>query len=192
MAPLFCCGSLVDRGWPGRWTDPMTRSLEAELDDVLAGIGFELVSLERGGGRRRPLLRLRVDRPGGRPGHSTVTVDDCAAVSREVRRFLEERSSGEEEWVLEVSSPGVERPLTRPGDYVRFAGESVRLRGFGPLAGGSRQVVGRLVGLEGEPGAETVVVDVDGERITAALSGIAKATLVYEFASQSKKARTED
>jgi ribosome maturation factor RimP len=170
----------------------MTRSLEAELDDVLAGIGFELVSLERGGGRRRPLLRLRVDRPGGRPGHSTVTVDDCAAVSREVRRFLEERSSGEEEWVLEVSSPGVERPLTRPGDYVRFAGESVRLRGFGPLAGGSRQVVGRLVGLEGEPGAETVVVDVDGERITAALSGIAKATLVYEFASQSKKARTED
>lgn len=159
----------------------MARSLEAGLEDLLAGIGFELVSMERGGGRRRPLLRLRVDRPGGRPGHSTVTVDDCAAISRQVRRFLEERSS-EGDWVLEVSSPGVERPLTRPRDYVRFAGETVRLRGFRPLAGGSRQVVGRLVGLEGDTGNEMVVLDVDGQRVTALLSDVAKAILVYELA----------
>jgi len=166
----------------------MARSLEAGLEDLLAGIGFELVSMERGGGRRRPLLRLRVDRPGGEPGHSTVTVDDCAVVSREVRRFLEDRDSGEDDWVLEVSSPGVERPLTRPRDYVRFAGQRVRLRGYGPLAGSSRQVTGRLVGIEGEPGREMVILEVDGKRFEADLSDIAKATLVYEFASQSKKA----
>jgi ribosome maturation factor RimP len=163
----------------------MARSLERELEDFLSGIGFELVAMERGGGRRRPLLRLRVDRPDGRPGHSTITVDDCAAVSKAVRQFLVDRESGEEEWVLEVSSPGVERPLTRAAHYVRFAGQKVRVRGFGPVAGGSRQVVGRLIGLEGEPGNETVVLDVEGERLAIALSEIAKTTLVYEFTGES-------
>lgn len=163
----------------------MARSLERELDEFLSGLGFELVSMEQGGGRRRPLLRLRVDRPDSRPGHSTVTVDDCASVSRAVRPFLEERGSGEQDWVLEVSSPGIERPLTKARDYARFAGENVRLRGYGKLSGGSRQVVGRLVGLEGGAGAELVVLDVAGERVSVALSDIAKASLVYELAGES-------
>ncbi|MDP2471649.1 MAG: ribosome maturation factor RimP [Candidatus Palauibacterales bacterium] len=159
--------------------------LEPELERFLSGMGFELVSAERGGGRRRPLLRLRVDRPDSRPGHSNVTVDDCAEVSRAVSRFLEQRAGGEEDWVLEVSSPGVDRPLTKPRDYVRFAGQTVRLRGFGPLLPGSRQVVGRLVGLEGEPGGEAVVLDVAGEKVTVPLADIAGATLVYDFAGES-------
>jgi ribosome maturation factor RimP len=159
----------------------MARSLERELEEFLSGIGFELVSMEQGGGRRRPLLRLRVDRADSRPGRSAVTIDDCAAASRAVRRYLEERASGEEDWVLEISSPGVERPLTKARDYVRFVGEKVRLRGFSRVSGGSRQVVGRLVGLEGEAGGETVVLEVAGERVTVALSDIAKASLVYEF-----------
>jgi ribosome maturation factor RimP len=163
----------------------MTRSLERELEDFLSGIGFELVAMERGGGRRRPLLRLRVDRPDSRPGHSAVTVDDCSAVSKAVREFLAGRESGEGEWGLEVSSPGVERPLTKAPHYVRFAGEKVRVRGFGPVAGGSRQVVGRLVGLEGEAGKETVVLEVEGERVAVPLSDIAKTTLVYEFTGES-------
>ena len=171
-------GTRAQHGWPYG----MARNLDRDLEEFLSGIGFELVSMERGGGRRRPLLRLRVDRPDSRPGHSTVTVDDCAAVSRAVRQFLEERGSGEEDWVLEVSSPGVERPLTKARDFVRFTGEKVRLRGFNPLSGGSRQVTGRLVGLEGETGGETVVLEVAGERVTVALSDIAKATLVFELA----------
>lgn len=171
-------GMRVLRRWRGR----MAGSLERDLDEFVSGIGFELVSMERGGGRRRPLLRLRVDRPDSRPGQSSVTVDDCAAVSRAVHSFLEERATGEDQWVLEVSSPGVERPLTKARDYARFAGETVRLRGHGPLVGGRRQVVGRLIGLEGEAGRETVVLEIDGERTSVALSGIAKAMLVYEFA----------
>ena len=159
----------------------MAASLERDLEEFVSGIGFELVSMERGGGRRRPLLRLRVDRPDSRPGHSSVSVGDCAEVSRAVSQFLEERASGEDEWVLEVSSPGVERPLTKARDYVRFAGETVRLRGFGRLLGGSRQVVGRLVGLEGDVGREEVLLEVDGERTRIPLSDIAKAALVYEF-----------
>jgi len=160
-------------------------SLERELEEFLSGIGFELVSMEKGGGRRRPLLRLRVDRPDSRPGHSTVTADDCATVSKAVRPFLEERGSGEEDWILEVSSPGVERPLTKRRDYRRFAGEKVRLRGYSPLSGGSRQLVGRLVGLEGEAGEEVVVLEVTGERVDIPLTDIAKATLVYESARES-------
>jgi ribosome maturation factor RimP len=163
----------------------MALSLEQELEDFLSGVGFELVAMERGGGRRRPLLRLRVDRPDSQPGRSTVTVDDCAAVSKAVRQFLVDRAQGEDEWVLEVSSPGVERPLTKAPHYVRFAGQKVRVRGFGPVAGGSRQVTGRLIGLEGQAGNETVVLEVEGERLAIALSDIAKTTLVYEFAGES-------
>ena len=164
----------------------MEQSLEQGLDELLAGIGFELVTVERGGGRRRPLLRLRVDRPDSQPGRSSVTVDDCKAISRAVREYLEQRGSGEQDWGLEVSSPGVERPLTKPRDYARFAGEKVRIRGFGAIAGGSRQVVGLLVGLEAEqPGAEQVVLDVAGERLNVALSEVAKATLVFEFGDES-------
>jgi ribosome maturation factor RimP len=111
-----------------------------------------------------------------------VTVEDCAAVSREVRRYLESQESAVDDWVLEVSSPGVERPLTRPRDFVRFAGENVRIRGFKPLVEGSRQIEGRIVGMEGEAGREVVVLDVKGEPVRAPFADIAKATLVYEFA----------
>ena len=159
----------------------MDASLSRELEEFLSGIGFELVALERGGGRRRPLLRLRVDRPEGRPGHSSVTLDDCAAVSRAVTRFLEERGEGEDEWILEVSSPGIDRPLTKATDYGRFAGQRVRLRGYGPLVGRSRQVVGVLVGFEADAdGDGDVIVDVDGERVSVQLSAISRATLVSD------------
>ena len=111
-------------------------SLERELEEFLSGIGFELVSAERGGGRRRPLLRLRVDRPDGPPGRG-------------------------------------------------FGGRDVGLGGFGPLGGGGRQLVGRIVGLEGEAGEETVVLDAAGERVTVKLADVAKATLVYDFTGES-------
>jgi ribosome maturation factor RimP len=163
----------------------MALSLETELEAFLAGIGFELVTVERGGGRRRPLLRLRVDRPDSRPGRSTVTLDDCAAVSREVRKFLEGRGSGEHEWILEVSSPGIDRPLTMPRDYARFAGERIRLRGHGPLAGGSRTLEGRLIGFEPDgPSGDEVVIDVEGERVVVPLSTVSRATLAVEFADE--------
>lgn len=161
----------------------MVENLEHELDELLAGIGFELVTLERGGGRRRRLLRLRIDRPEGRPGHSTVTAADCAEVSRAVRGYLEERSGAEEDWVLEVSSPGVERPLAKPRDFRRFRGETVRIRTHAPLESGTRQVTGVLIGLREEGVNEPEVeLEIGGERVRIALAAIAKANLAYEFA----------
>src|SRR5690349_19741659 len=82
---------------------------DALLDPIrahLAELGFELVDLRRTGTRNRPIFKVRVDRPGSRPGHG-VTVEDCARISRSLERFLEAEGSAGARYVLEVSSPGI-------------------------------------------------------------------------------------
>lgn len=151
--------------------------LNAAIERIVDSLGFELVSLERGGGRGRPLLRLRIDRPDAAPGRSSITVDHCALVSRAVDEWL----AGEEaDFMLEVSSPGVERPLVRSRDYERFAGQRVRLRGYGPLTERGRDLEGVLVGRTGEEGAQ-VALEVEGERIEVPLTSIARARLVHRW-----------
>lgn len=158
------------------------RALERDIDEFLDGLGFELVALERGGGHRKPLLRLRIDhRFGEAPvSDSGVSVEDCARVTRSLRVWLEERSDVPGDYVLEVSSPGVERPLVRPRDYRRFAGRQVRVKGYGPLVGSRKKLEGELLGLtEDEDGR--VELEVEGEHLSVPLSSIAKATLVYDW-----------
>lgn len=157
----------------------MSDGLEAAIAQTLDQLGYELVVLERGGGRRRPLLRLRVERPGDEPGWSTLTADDCAAVSRAVMEMLESREGPDADFVLEVSSPGIERPLVRAADYHRFAGKQVRVRGFAPIVGGRKQVDGVLVGLDEDD--EGVMLEVDGARVTVPIGSIARANLRYSF-----------
>ena len=91
----------------------MSEEFEKEVERLVEEAGFELVTLERGGARNRPLLRLRIDRPGSEPGRSGVTADDCALVSRVLHERLEAGPYGLDKVVLEVSSPGVERPPVR-------------------------------------------------------------------------------
>jgi len=155
----------------------------AKIEDTIEGLGFEVVTLERGGGKKRPLLKIRIDRPGSAPGRSNVSVDDCAAVARAVREVLEEDGGAEQDWVLEVSSPGVERPLTKALDYDRFRGERVRVRGFKPLAGRAKQLEGTLLGLIDEK-SETFALEVDDERVEIALTAVAGARLVYSWDSE--------
>ncbi len=139
-------------------------------------MGFEVVVLERAGGRNRPLLRIRIDRADG----SSVTVEDCAVVARGLRELLEVGGDDAARWVLEVSSPGVERPLVRASDYVRFAGQRVRLRGFGLLAKRGKQLEGRLLGLvDGTP--EVLALDIEGDRVEIPLQAVAAARLMYEW-----------
>jgi len=99
----------------------------------------------------RGLLRLFIDRPEG------ITIDDCVAVSNHLTRlFMVENIDYER---LEVSSPGLDRPLKKPADFERFAGETVKVKLRVPLADRRRHFVGKLEGLiEGD-----VVVDVEGE-----------------------------
>jgi ribosome maturation factor RimP len=154
--------------------------VEAEVAAVLTALGFDLVSLERGGGRRRPLIRLRVERPGDAPGRSSLTADDCAAISRAVEARLETAGELGEDYILEVSSPGVERPVARREEFDRFAGLSVRVRGFGPILGSDRQGEAVLRGTEvDDDGTTVVLLEREDGLHRVPLASIAKANLAY-------------
>jgi len=162
----------------------------AQIERAIEAMGFELVTMDRGGGRNRPLLRVRIDHSVGRAvaddgagegrERPPVTVEDCAAVMRTVRELLEESDDeGAADWVLEVSSPGVERPLVKARDFARFAGDRIRVRGYAALAGSAKQLEGTLLGLVS--GEETFGLEIDGDRIEIPLDAVATARLVYEW-----------
>jgi len=153
-----------------------------ELDARVGELGYELVELTWGGSRRRPLLRLRIDREDSVPGHG-VTVDECAAVSRALEPWLDEHEGLAERYVLEVSSPGVDRPLVRARDFERFRGGQVALHGHDVLLGRSRRLEGELLGLEGAgTDAESVSLRLPGgDEVRVPRSDIRKANLVFTW-----------
>ena len=148
-------------------------ALLAPIRDHVAGLGFELVDLRRTGTLQRPILQLRVDRPDSRPGQG-VTADDCAAISRSLERFLESRAMVGPRYVLEVSSPGLERPLRCPEHWRRFVGRQARIRAES-LPGRSRFEILAV------PDDERVVLRrEDGSEITLPFEEIRDATLVAD------------
>ncbi len=148
-------------------------ALLAPIRDHIAGLGFELVDLRRTGTLQRPILQVRVDRPDSRPGQG-VTADDCAAISRSLERFLETRAMVGPRYVLEVSSPGFERPLRWPEHWRRFVGREARVRAES-LPGRNRV---RIVAV---PDDEHVIVRRDdGTDVTLAFEMIREANLVAD------------
>jgi ribosome maturation factor RimP len=135
---------------------------------TLAGMGFELVDA-RASGRGRHLA-VFIDRPGG-----GITVDDCAEVSRQLSRVFEVEGIDYDR--LEVSSPGLDRPLRRPADFERFAGCRVDVKMRTPDASGRRRFAGLLRGAQG--GVATV--EVDGREVALDLGDIDKARLVPDL-----------
>ncbi len=112
---------------PAIGTESVADSARRLLEPVLVRDGFELVEVEwaREGGPW--VLRLFVDRPGG------VTIDDCQAVSRTVEPILDAEDFIEVAYHLEVSSPGVDRPLRKPQDFERFTGQRAHVKTYGPI-----------------------------------------------------------
>jgi ribosome maturation factor RimP len=159
--------------------------IEKELADRIEDLGFELVEVRWGGSGQRPQLKLRIDRPGSGPGFG-VTVDECASVSRALEPWLDEHAALSRRYVLEVSSPGVERPLVKGRDFERFRGERVAVVGTGLLAGLSTRLEGELLGLEGV-GSETESVRLRlggsaGEReVSIPRSEIRRANLLFDW-----------
>lgn len=152
-----------------------------ELEDRVEALGYELVDFRWGGSGSRPLLRVRIDRPGADVGEG-VTVDDCAKVSRALEPWLDGREDLPERYVLEVSSPGVDRPLLRDRDYERFRGEQVAVKGHDVLAGRARRLEGELLGLEGEGEAAAVRLRLpDGDEVSIPREQIAGANLVFTW-----------
>jgi len=155
--------------------------VEAELDGRIEALGFELVEVSWSGSSGRPILRLRVDRPDSVPGDG-ITVADCARVSRALEAWLDELEGLPERYVLEVSSPGVERPLTRLKDWQRFTGEEVSLKGRTSLLGRGPRLQGVLLGSEEGPDGPRVRLRLkDGEEVSIERNAIAEARLVYRW-----------
>ncbi len=101
-------------------------------EPLAASLGLELAEVEYKQEGARMVLRLFIDREGG------VTLDDCAAVSRELAEILDVEDFIQSRYTLEVSSPGLNRPLKKPSDYERFTGRLVKIRTF-ELANGRRR-----------------------------------------------------
>ncbi len=138
--------------------------IESKIAPTVAGMGYELVDAQASGGGR--LLRVFIDKPGG------ITLDDCAAVSRQLTRVLTVEGIDFER--LEVSSPGLDRPLRKSGDFERFAGQKAELRMRTPDASGRRKFVGVLRGTQ----AGKVNVELDGQVVALAIEDIDRAKLV--------------
>jgi ribosome maturation factor RimP len=150
----------------------MSSALEELVHQELDALGYDLVELRRGGTSRRPVLDVRIDRRDG----AKVTVDDCAHVSRALEPRLEGSGLVGVAYTLEVSSPGVERPLRHAADWRRFTGRRAKV--LAPALGGRVEV--DVVGVEGEQGAEIAVVrDLQGTEHRVPLSDIKEARLVF-------------
>jgi len=146
---------------------------------ILTGLGIELVDLEFIREGRGWLLRLFIDKPGG------VNLDDCAEVSREVSALLEVEDPIESAYRLEVSSPGLDRPLKKPEDFVRFAGQLVKVKTRALLDPDQRghcrkTFVGELLGLDGTL-LRLRLIDKRGGIATLQLDDIEKANLEPRF-----------
>jgi ribosome maturation factor RimP len=142
------------------------------LETPIEALGYELVELEF----PPHLLRIFIDREGG------VTVDDCEKVSRQVSGVLDVEDPIPGHYTLEVSSPGLDRPLRKAADYARFAGERAKLELTLPIEGRKR-FAGTLKGFEGGE----VSIEVDGVIHRLPLDGISKARLVPDFETNELK-----
>lgn len=129
----------------------MGEVLEPIVAQELDALGFDLVEIRRAGSRSRPVLEVRIDRRDG----AKVTIDDCARASRALEARLEAGQMVSEQYVLEVSSPGADRPLRSAADWRRFVGRRATVTS-GALAGGKQEV--EILALDGDEGAEVAVV----------------------------------
>jgi ribosome maturation factor RimP len=141
--------------------------VQAVVEPVVAGMGYELVELQAANGGR--MLRLFIDKPGG------INVDDCAAVSRQLSRVFE--VEGVEYDRLEVSSPGLDRPLRKGSDFARFAGHKADVRMRTPDATGRRRFIGVLRGAD----ETNVALELEGQTVRLALNDVERARLVPEL-----------
>jgi ribosome maturation factor RimP len=144
------------------------------LEPVITREDFELVEVEWGREGSSWVLRLFVDRPGG------VTIEHCQELSRTLEPILDVEDFIEPAYALEVSSPGLDRPLRKPADFERFAGQRAHVKTYGPIdtpAGPRKNWSGTLKGFK--DGA--VEIEVDGAVYRVPHDRIAKAHLEYDF-----------
>lgn len=148
----------------------ITELVEAVALPVVQEAGLELVDVEfvKEGGRW--YLRIFIDKPGG------IGLEDCRYVSEKIDQLLDEKDPIPQSYALEVSSPGIERPLKKPADYNRFAGRLANITTFVPYHG-KKKFTGRIIGIR----EDEVVLDIDGSELLIPLEQVASARLEMEF-----------
>ena len=140
------------------------------LEPVVTGMGYELVEIEYNPSTRHGVLRIYIDHEDG------IQLDDCTDVSHQVSALLDVEDLIQGHYNLEVSSPGLDRPLTSIKDYQRFTGEMVKIK-TAMAIDGRRNFKGRLRGVE----ADEINIECDGQQFYLPLASIEKARLVPEF-----------
>lgn len=130
------------------------REVQELVERTVEGLGYELVDVERAGGG---LLRVMLDTPAGGAG---IRIEDCERASHQLTHVLTVEGVPYER--LEVSSPGVDRPLRRARDFARFVGARIEVR-LREARDGRRTLQGKLLGLAGESGGERITLDVNGD-----------------------------
>lgn len=153
--------------------DAHIRRIEGIVTPSIEAMGFDVVRVMITGGQR-PTLQIMADRRDG----SMISVDDCAEISRTVSAVLDVEDPIAGEYTLEVSSPGIDRPLTRIKDFERWAGFDARVDMAVPVEGRKR-FSGRLKGVA------------DGERVQIEIEGGALAELPFDGISRAKLVLTD-
>ncbi|MBN1106889.1 MAG: ribosome maturation factor RimP [Deltaproteobacteria bacterium] len=151
-----------------------TRTITAEItglaEPILETMGFELVDMEYLCERGHWVLRLYIDKEKG------VTLDDCARVSRELGDVMDARDLIAHSYVLEVSSPGWNRPLRKEQHFLRVVGKKIKARTYAPVVG-RRNFTGTLIDFRDD----TLFMDSNGEKVALRRADIEKANLVHEY-----------
>jgi ribosome maturation factor RimP len=140
------------------------------FEPVVNGMGYDLIEIEHFPNPKHGVLRLYIDKEDG------VTVDDCSSVSHQISALIDVEEPVSGHFNLEISSPGLDRPLRRLKDFQRFTGSLVKLKTARPLEG-QRNFRGRLL----EADEDKVVIETDDEEISLPMSVVEKARIVPEY-----------
>jgi ribosome maturation factor RimP len=151
----------------------LTSEIRRRADDL----GYELVDIRKRGTRNRVVLQIRIDRVDAVPGHG-ITIEECAAVSRSLEPWLDDTQLLGPRYVLEVSSPGIERPIRWPEHWARFTGQDVHVRL--PDVGRVRATIVRVLSAEGHVVLRLAGSDAD---VTIAMDEVRDATLAVDWSS---------
>lgn len=157
----------------------LVERITALIEPTLTGMGYELVRVQLMGAKKNPTLQIMAERVDG----ERITVDDCEAISHTVSAQLDVADPIASTYTLEVSSPGIDRPLTRLKDYARFEGLEAKIQLRVPLEG-QRHFCGFLRGVEKDAVALDVPLEKGGKagRITLPFEAIDQAKLVMNDA----------
>ena len=158
-----------------------TGSIGERVEQIAASVtersGIEFVHCEIAGSKRNPTVRLIIDKPGG------VTLEDCAQVSRDVEAVLDKDDFIPTAYVLEVSSPGIERELYRFADFEKFTGQNARIKTAQPI-GGQRNFAGKIAAVAN---GEIEFQDRTSGVVKIPFDLVAKANLMVDLTDDFKK-----